>query len=199
MPRTKTFDEAQTLEKAMNLFWERGFHNTSMQDLVDHLGLSRSSIYDTFEDKSGLFLASLQLYREKYTDPRDQHVGTVASETGSMSLETFLHGFFKALIRQAKGEESKGCFMVNTCVELAPHDGNVREIVQANMSAFVGNFTELFRAYQSTKVISEEKDPAALANFLYATVSGLKVISRTTDDRQVLEDIAKTATEAILN
>ena len=56
MPKTKQFDEAEVLEKAKELFTEKGYNGTSMDDLVQVTGLSRSSIYDTFGDKHGLFL-----------------------------------------------------------------------------------------------------------------------------------------------
>lgn len=60
MARTKTFDEVQVLEKAQAIFWCKGYNGTSMQDLVDGLGISRSSLYDTYTDKRELFLIALK-------------------------------------------------------------------------------------------------------------------------------------------
>ena len=64
MARTKDFDEDEVLTKAMNLFWLNGYNGTSMQDLVDGLGISRSSLYDTFGDKRSLFLKTLENYKK---------------------------------------------------------------------------------------------------------------------------------------
>ncbi len=63
MPKTKQFDETEVLNKARELFCVKGYNGTSMDDLVQTTGLSRSSIYDTFGDKHGLFLKTLELYR----------------------------------------------------------------------------------------------------------------------------------------
>ena len=64
MPRVKNYNREEMLDKAMELFWEKGYAATSMQSLVDHLGINRFSIYDSFGDKHSLFLAALDRYRE---------------------------------------------------------------------------------------------------------------------------------------
>ena len=60
MGRTKQFDHRTALDQAMELFWARGYHATSIQDLVDHLGVNRQSLYDTFGGKDELFKAVLE-------------------------------------------------------------------------------------------------------------------------------------------
>jgi len=64
MGRTKQFNRQAALEDAMKVFWAKGFHGTSMQDLVDELGVNRQSLYDTFGGKHELFEAALERYRE---------------------------------------------------------------------------------------------------------------------------------------
>src|ERR1700759_509039 len=63
MARTKDFDEKEVLDKAIRLFWHKGYNGTSMQDLVDGLGISRSSLYDTYGDKHTLFIKALETYQ----------------------------------------------------------------------------------------------------------------------------------------
>src|ERR1700754_4407625 len=63
MARTKEFDENEVLSKAVDLFWLKGYNATSMQDLVDGLGISRSSLYDTYGDKHTLFIKALESYQ----------------------------------------------------------------------------------------------------------------------------------------
>ena len=64
MPRTKQFDEKEVLKNAMELFWEKGFHATSIQDLVSHLGINRASLYDTYGGKDELFNTAFETYRQ---------------------------------------------------------------------------------------------------------------------------------------
>ena len=194
MARTKAFDEIAVLEKAMALFWKKGYHDTSMSDLVKELGLSRSSIYDTFKDKYGLFLASLQHYKKQATPFRlHSYIGK------QFDLQAFLTAFFQSHISDCQQDpESKGCFFVNCSIEMAPHDQTIDQIVQANMDAFVENFSLLFEDQIKQGVLSKDKDPRALARFLYANISSIKLISRTSSDVKVLEDIAATAVQAVI-
>ena len=55
MARSKEFEENEVLDKAMKLFWEQGYEKTSMTDLVEHMGIHRRSLYDTFGDKHHCF------------------------------------------------------------------------------------------------------------------------------------------------
>src|SRR4051812_33964785 len=64
MARTKDFDKSEVLNKAVCLFWQKGYYGTSMQDLVDTLKISRSSLYDTYTDKRTLYLTALSFYQE---------------------------------------------------------------------------------------------------------------------------------------
>ena len=74
MPRVKLFDQNEVLTKAMNLFWKQGYAATSVQDLVQHLGINRASLYDTFGDKDQLFKKSFELYRKQNKDGLKCHV-----------------------------------------------------------------------------------------------------------------------------
>src|SRR5664279_6352992 len=122
MARTKDFDENEVLTRAMHLFWSRGYNATSMEDLVGNLGISRSSLYDTYTDKHTLFIKALEHYqqiglvkiREIMNSP-----GT-AKETIKKLIEHATNGI-------SDGRKQNGCFMVNAEVEVAPHDKNVNK------------------------------------------------------------------------
>src|SRR3569833_1374812 len=79
MARTKDFDEDEVLSRAMDLFWLKGYNGTSMQDLVDGLGISRSSLYDTYGDKHSLFLKSLENYKRLGYEQMDKIIHQAAS------------------------------------------------------------------------------------------------------------------------
>ena len=199
MARTKSFDRELALENAMDLFWKKGYHDTSMQDLVDNVGLNRSSLYDTFGDKYGLFISTLDLYTTQHTQKRDDALASAAARASSLDLRKFLKRFLDGIRSDSKeGECGNGCFMVNTSIELAAHDEKIRAIVQSNMEAFVQNFTLLFQRFQEVGQLPKSKDPEALANFLYAATSGMKVISRTTKNQKQLDSIARTVLDSIV-
>ena len=65
MARKKEFDEVEVLDKALDVFWKKGYSATSIQDLVDSMGINRASIYDTWGDKHNLYVESLKRYRQK--------------------------------------------------------------------------------------------------------------------------------------
>ena len=192
MARTKAFNESEVLDKAMTLFWRKGYFHTSMQDLVDHTGLSRSSIYDTFTDKYGLFLATLSFYREQYE--------LRLPDQENLDLRRFLSSFLEAIVtNKGSKEEIKGCYLVNCTVELAATDPEVRSIVNGNMQVFTSRFASLFELHQDLGKIAKEKDVEALANLLYSSVSSIKMLSKSNVDKKVLQDIADTTLRAILD
>ena len=87
MPRKKQFEVDEALTKAMREFWGRGYHPTSMQDLVDCMGIGRGSIYDTFGSKRGLFMRSLDHYIKVYTSAFQDMLAN--SPTPSESIANF--------------------------------------------------------------------------------------------------------------
>ncbi|HJP62421.1 MAG TPA: TetR/AcrR family transcriptional regulator, partial [Mucilaginibacter sp.] len=97
MARTKDFDEDEVLEKAMNLFWLKGYNGTSMQDLVDGLGISRSSLYDTYVDKHTLFLRSLEHYKSKAGESMGKIIQS--SSTAKEKIKRMLEYIINELIK----------------------------------------------------------------------------------------------------
>ena len=127
MARTKDFDESEVLAKAIKLFWQKGYNGTSMQDLVDGLGISRSSIYDTFGDKHQLYLKALGTYRQNAIGVRDQILH--ASVPAKAAIRQLMDLTIDQMIRD---KQHKGCFLVNSAVENAPHDKEINAIVCQN-------------------------------------------------------------------
>src|SRR5471030_1591461 len=112
MARTKDFDENEVLNKAIDIFWHKGYNGTSMQDLVDGLGISRSSLYDTYTDKHTLFVKAL----ESYQDTAAGQIQELINNTGP-AKET-VEKLLKFATTELLGDkQQKGCFMVNAEVE----------------------------------------------------------------------------------
>ena len=127
MARTKDFDEDEVLAKAIKLFWQKGYNGTSMQDLVDGLGISRSSIYDTFGDKHKLYLKALCTYRQSQVNIRNQILNApVPAKTAIRQLMDL------TIDQMIRDKQHKGCFLINSAVETAPHDKETNTIVCQN-------------------------------------------------------------------
>ncbi len=193
MTRTKAFNETEALERAMDLFWMKGYHGTSMQDLVEAMGISRSSMYSTFGDKHAIFLAAFQHYKRSA-----RHSFDFLEESSGFAAA--LASFFNRLLRDiVSDEENKGCFIVNTATEMAWQDSAVKAIIQENYNDFEAHFLPFFEQAIRDGDIGDNNDPRALTRFLYVNMVGLRAVSRASDDISFLRDAAKTALNALIS
>ncbi len=192
MARTKVFDEEEVLNKALNLFWEKGYNGTSAQELVDGLGISRSSLYDTYGDKYQLFKNSLLQYRKKFAGAMIEMID------GSNDFEKTLKEVFHYVVTESLQEKfSKGCFMVNSSVELAPHNLEIAEIVNDNMQDIEDALFRLIKKGQDVEQFSKSHTARSLARFVFNTISGLRVASKSGADKKVFDDVVKVTLSAL--
>jgi TetR/AcrR family transcriptional repressor of nem operon len=186
MARTKTFDEEEVLNKAMLFFWHKGYNGTSPQEILDELGLSRSSLYDTYGDKRSLFISALKRYRNTVTA---QIVSTLEA---SKNVPDTLKGLFQISRNSCfQGESKRGCFMVNSKMELAPHDEEIAAIVKENREALETAFTGAIKRGQEAGQISKDNPPRALARFIMNNLWGLTAHAKSGADKRVFDDIIR--------
>ncbi|MBW4840890.1 MAG: TetR/AcrR family transcriptional regulator [Paenibacillaceae bacterium] len=107
MARAKQFDEDTVLLKAKKLFWEQGYERTSMQDLVEQMGVHKRSMYDTFGDKHSLYVRALNRYQEVIAKRMAEAMN------GALSTKDAIRALFEMVIYPEKGFRA-GCLMVNT-------------------------------------------------------------------------------------
>jgi TetR/AcrR family transcriptional repressor of nem operon len=192
MARTKDFDEEQVLTRAMNLFWSRGYNTTSMEDLVSGLGISRSSLYDTYTDKHSLFIKALENYQqigfEKMQETAN-HPGP-AKETIKKLLEMVPDGLLA-------GKHKQGCFMMNAAVEVAPHDKTVNNMVRNNDQQMEDIFYQVIQKGKNNGEIKNQRDAGALAKFFFNTVKGMQVTAKSNPDKSVFGDIIMLAVSTL--
>lgn len=187
MARTKEFNEDQALDKAIEIFWYKGYNGTSAQDLVTHLGLSRSSLYDTFGDKQKLFAQSLQRYQKNA-----QNQIMELFEKSENIKETLRDIFKQAVLESLEDRITKGCFMVNSSIELAMHDEEIAKIVKNNSQIMEEVFTKAVQKGQDLGQISRVNNARVLARFIFNNYSGIRVLARAGErDKQVYDDILK--------
>ncbi|MBW2190320.1 MAG: TetR/AcrR family transcriptional regulator [Deltaproteobacteria bacterium] len=123
MARAKEFDREVVLERAMRFFWEQGYEAASMRDLLDVMEIGRQSLYDTFGDKHSLFLASLAHYYE--IGIGSAVVQLSAPDGGLAAIEEYFDG----MARRMTTKPYRSCLLINSAIELAPHDPEVAAIV----------------------------------------------------------------------
>lgn len=192
MARTKEFDENAVLDKAMKLFWQKGYNGISAQDLVDGLGISRSSLYDTFKDKRTLFIKALQQYNDKMGG------AFISVIQNTDDPEKAIRQIFESLVDESLHDETaKGCFIVNSAIELASHDKEIYEIVQNNMQAVEDALTMAVKKGQESGQFSSKNDARAMARFLFNNISGLRVAARSGREKKVYDDIVKVLLDSL--
>lgn len=182
MARKREFDEIEALKQAMELFWVQGYEKTSMEELVSSMGVHRKSIYDTFGNKHELFLKVLEYYK---TTTSQQLLQAIENENTVM-------GKIKALFDYAwinNEKQPKGCLIVNTGVELSPHDEAIAEIVQANFLETEKAIYQLLEQGQTTGEFSSKLDLGATTQFIHNSLIGIRVQLKTTDDKEKLKPI----------
>jgi TetR/AcrR family transcriptional regulator, transcriptional repressor for nem operon len=192
MPRSKAFDEAAVLEKAKNLFWQKGYEATSMEDLVNELGISRSSLYDTFGDKEKLYCKTLNIYCS-------ENVYTLIEKAlrTNNPLE-FIKDIFSSIITDVKKDaDKKGCYVVNALIELINTNSKVAQIVEENNTAFEKMIEQLIIKGQHDNSIQSKKPAKQLARFLFTTICGIKVSAKANTSAKNLREVADVALEVL--
>ncbi|NKY85396.1 TetR/AcrR family transcriptional regulator [Nocardia veterana] len=186
MARPKEFDEAGAVDAAMRAFWSSGYDGTSTQDLCAATGLARSSIYNTFSSKHDLFQRALRRYMEF------KNADTFALLDGRGSARDKVEALLWRVVDAPEGEPL-GCLVVNTTVELGPRDPEVAAALRADLDARMNALVATLRAGQSAGEIDAAADPADLAQFVVATIGGMRVAARGGASRQTLAGIAEVA------
>ncbi len=188
MARPKTFEREEILEKAMNLFWKQGYHATSIQELVDHLGINRASIYNSFGDKKEIFFQAFNHYKQKNFDAvQNLFEGQDSVKEGFQQL------FAQAIKNNQKEEELKGCFVVNNITELANKDPEMLTLLTQNRSDMEDLFGRYLLEGQKTGEISIKQDAQNLASFLVTFYNGLKVIEKLHPSQESVEGMVASA------
>lgn len=182
MPRSPAFDRNEKIEEAMDLFWEQGYEATSVQDLVDHLGLNRSSLYNTFGGKHELFLEALDHYRRR--DREDLRRRLRDAPTAMAGIRRA----FEAVAERAV-ESPCGCFTANVAVECAPHDPCARERACEAFRATRRLFQKAVERAQEEGVVPSSRNAPALARFLTNAYNGIHLTAKTGPSPEVVQNI----------
>lgn len=173
MPRPKEFDVDQALERALGVFWQKGYEATSMQDLVDAMGIQRASLYGTFGDKHSLYMQALKSYQQRGVEDLARNLAT--GESPRQALIDLLQDVAE---RTSGRGGKKGCFCVNAAVEVAPEDRDVQKLLRAHTDHVEELLADTVRRAQKLEQIDADADADELATFLYGLILAMNVLGK---------------------
>lgn len=184
MPRSPTFDRDEKIEEAMGLFWEQGYEATSVQDLVDHLNLNRSSLYNAFGGKHELYLEALDQYRREGVERLRRQLQDAPSA---------MAGIRQAFLAVAERATASccGCFTTNAAVECAPHDASTRERARESFGRMRTLFRVAVERAQEEGTIDASRDAEALGRHLTNAYNGIHLTAKTEPPDEVVQDIVE--------
>lgn len=192
--RPRGFDKDETLTRALELFWSRGYGSTSIQDLVDALEVERGSLYGTFGDKRRFYLDAVRLYWEVY----ERHL------VAALDTTELLPALREILTHPARLDElisdrgtPQGCLVGNTTAELVPHDAEATEVVAHAYRRFTEILTGALRRGQAAGEVTDSATPEAQAQLLLYVVQGLSLVSRAGLDKAAALAAVDTAIAAL--
>ena len=185
MPRKKLFRVDDAMHKAMVAFWHHGYKSTSLDDLVQCMAINRASLYNTFGDKPSLFINTLTNYNNAYLKPYlEQKVKAYSPRQAILTL------FEDRKNELLKDEEQKGCFMMNTAMDLSSHDGEVKKLVGQSLNYIEENFfRKMIKRGQTSGEISRSVNPTRTARVLLNMIVGLHVLAHNRPQKALLDSI----------
>ncbi len=188
MSRPRALADDVILDRALAVFWQRGYAATSLRDLARATGLGASALYHRFVDKDGLFVEVLRRYADQGLSERLARLGALPDPLGAIC------GFFDELVASAADDpEHRGCLLVNTVLDGGPIGPAARAMVRARLGEVEAFFrTQLERARTAGR-LAARIDPATQAEVLLGTVLAVRVLARLDPDRARLSRLVAQA------
>jgi TetR/AcrR family transcriptional repressor of nem operon len=193
MARPREFDEVTALEAAIECFWHRGYEATSVRDLADKMGISGPSLYNAYGDKRALFAQAL----DRYVDHSARAL--IKRLESSLPPRQAVRRFIEEIIeRSVNDRERRGCFLINSALEVAPHDKRLGALIADRLAEIEAFFYRSIKAAQAEGAIGQDRVAKDLARLLLGVLLGIRVLARSKPERALLEGVARPAL-ALLN
>lgn len=170
--RPREFDEGAAIDAVMRTFWRNGYAATSMNDLVEATGLSRSTIYNSFGGKKALFALSLKEYRRITTK-------SVAMISRTTDVRSSLRALLLSIVDdELSDHEGFGCFAANSSLEISGRDPELSALVAQHFERLESGLLRLLKYGQKGGEISSDRDCQTLSRYFVAVIQGLRVVSK---------------------
>lgn len=192
MGRNAEFQRDKVIGAATEVFWEHGFHASTMSELKHAMGLNPGSIYSTFGSKEGLFSACLERYslaaRAKFEK---------IENSSATARDAFLKIFDSIIDQVESGEISRGCFLINTLLETSSKEDSGAQAAQAYLERNKEIFVRILEKAKTNRELDSGRPVDDLAAFLFGTIFSLRVMGKANADRDTLEAIRDQALDQV--
>jgi TetR/AcrR family transcriptional repressor of nem operon len=193
MARPKAFDEDRAIDLAVDCFWARGYEAVSVRDLSGAMGIGGASLYNAYGDKHALFARALERYANR--SMRERIARIEARSTSREAIEAFLAEIVDLSV---KDPDCKGCLLVNTALDVAPHDPEIGGLVEAYLGEIRAFFGRNLEAMQRARQMPKGTDADTISAHLLGVVLGIRVLARTgarsgAAKRKLLESVVQPA------
>jgi TetR/AcrR family transcriptional repressor of nem operon len=176
--RPRSFDTEAAVERAMGVFWSRGYHATALPDLLRATKLSRGSLYAAFGDKHSLFLRALDRY---VADALTRMDGELDHGKDAVDgLRAYLAGYVD---RTSAANGRRGCLLVATAMEMAGRDAEIDRRIAGFFKAMEARLADAFSRAKAAGQLAHGVEPASAARILVCFVEGLRVVGKTAPTR----------------
>ena len=192
MARLKSFDEDRALDAAVDCFWLRGYKATSVRDLADAMRIGGTSLYNAYGDKRALFSRSLERYAQRSMRERIARL-----EAGHRPREAIRAFIAEIIDRSLKDPDRKGCLLINSALDVAPHDAEIGKVVGGYLDEIRTFFRHNIEAARKAGQVPRRTDAEALSGHLLGVVTGIRVLARTGANRKLLESVAQPALQLL--
>jgi TetR/AcrR family transcriptional repressor of nem operon len=183
VPRPRAFDPDTVLDKALELFWLRGYEATSLDDLTEVMGLGRGSLYNEFGDKHSLFLRALDRYGALRLSEMER-----ALESAS-SVRAGIAGLLRdTVVGLWSDPRRRGCLLVNSTTELAASDPAVAMRATQAFERTVAVLASTLERGTRSGELRPDLEIRATARYLASALNSLRLLVKTTD-REVANDV----------
>ncbi|MGW4366352.1 TetR/AcrR family transcriptional regulator [Nocardia takedensis] len=185
--RTVEFDRDRVLESAMQVFWEKGYNDCSIQDLSEATGLRRSSLYNSFSSKKELYLAALRRYHGRCSE---QYAALSCSADPVEAIRAFVNAVIADEIADRHG---RGCMVANAALESAGRDGDVQALTSYNLTMMANAIRDAVLRAQRLGRVRESVDATVTARTIVVTIQGLRVAAKAVAPAERAEWLAASA------
>jgi len=156
----------------MEFFWAHGYERASLSSLLDQMGISRQSLYDTFGSKRALFLRAIEHYR---TTQLTQALALLQRDGSQLDNVRSVVRFFETL---AADDRCRGCLVANTLVELGPHDEEIAQLLQETLEILRSSIERALVEARARGELAPPKSPKELSSALTNAIIGMAVTGR---------------------
>jgi TetR/AcrR family transcriptional regulator, transcriptional repressor for nem operon len=188
MARPREFDETTALEAAVTRFWSHGYEATSVRDLAESMGISAPSLYNAYGDKHALFVQALEHYLDRSMRERIRRLES------SLPPKQAVREFIEEIIdRSVSDRERRGCFLINSALEIAPHDKKLGALIADRLGELEAFFSRSIKRAQAEGAMPRKRAAEDIARLLLGVLLGIRVLARVRPERALLESVARPA------